>query len=73
MEAGSSGFGIENRSDGGEFSLEDLGFRGGLRPLISAPLRLEEEESGGSTRWVCRKIEFLGCFTLERKSEILEV
>ena len=49
---------MELGSEGGAFSLEDLGFRGGL-PLIP-PLGLGEEE-GGSTAWVSRKIAFLGC------------
>uniref|UniRef100_A0A9I9EBZ3 Uncharacterized protein n=1 Tax=Cucumis melo TaxID=3656 RepID=A0A9I9EBZ3_CUCME len=38
---------MELRSDGGAFSFEDdLGFRGGLPPLIPAPLGLGEEDGG---------------------------
>lgn len=54
LESGTMEFG----SEGGAFSLNDLGFRGGL-PLIP-PLGLGEED-GGSAAWVSRKIAFLGC------------
>lgn len=53
LESGS----MELGSEGGAFSLEDLGFRGGL-PLIPA---LGQGEEGGSAAWASRKIAFLGC------------
>ena len=53
LESGSMEFG----SEGGAFSLEDLGFLGGL-PLIPA---LGHDEEGWSAAWVSRKIPFLGC------------
>uniref|UniRef100_A0A9I9D481 Uncharacterized protein n=1 Tax=Cucumis melo TaxID=3656 RepID=A0A9I9D481_CUCME len=67
--------GLESRtmelgSNGGAFSLEDdLGFRGGLLPLISVPFGQGEVDGSGSARWVSRNIGFLGyikCLILQK-------